>query len=101
NSNSIIDNGSVFDLGLFSLKAELITPPFLNYRLFGAKLDGEVGSIDDETTSIKNCHIYANLKSIPVIQNFGTILLNDTVVVKTSTDLTGSKILIVDEAQGK
>lgn len=63
---------------------------FVTYEMFGAKLDG----VTDDTEAIKACHDYANSNNYKVVQNSGTIFITDKVVVKTSTDLSGCKLIL-------
>lgn len=94
------DDGSVIAL-TNGKQAHLIPTGFVNYRQFGAKLDGDIARVTTETTAIKNAHTYANAKELPVKQNNGLITLNNTVTVQTDTDLTGCSILIKSYSKDK
>lgn len=70
---------------------------FVTYEMFGAQLD----VYHDSTAAIQAAHAFANLHGLPVRQGSGTIRLLDTVQVMTDTDLSGCKIILDDEANGK
>lgn len=100
NTSLAQDLGSIITL-TNGLQAHLLPKGFVNYRMFGAKLDGDIARVTNETSAIKNCHAYANTKDLPVIQNNGTITLNNVVTVQTDTDLAGCSILIKSYAKDK
>lgn len=60
----------------------------VSYEDFGAILDG----VTDDTEAIQQCHAYANLHGLPVVQRNSKFVLNDEVEVRTSTDLSGSTV---------
>jgi len=89
------DGGSVFNLGL-GMFAELIPQYSISYSSFGAKLLDNEDNIISDSISIQKCHLYANEKNLPIIQNSGVIRLDRQIEVKTSLDLSGSIIYIGD-----
>lgn len=95
NDGATIDGGSV--LGLQGgLRAHLVTPPFVTYKMFGAVGDG----VNDDGVQMKNAHTYANSKGIPVVNLTGDFYIKATrdIPVKTNTNLGFTKIHI-DESQ--
>ena len=67
----------------------------VNYKMFGAVLDG----VTDDTEAIRNAHDFANRNGFSVEQHHGIIFITDEVVVKTSTDLSGAKMLLKGDAK--
>jgi phage replication-related protein YjqB (UPF0714/DUF867 family) len=86
------DEGAVVALSN-GTQAHLVPAEFINYRQFGAKLDGDIARVSQETAAIKNAHAFANTRKLPVRQLEGTLTLNDTVIVQTSTNLNGCSVL--------
>lgn len=74
---------------------------YVTYEEFGAKLDGTT----DDTTSVINCHNYANEHNLPVKQNKGilympTANINKCPIINTSTDLSGLTIKFDNKNDG-
>ena len=74
------------------LYANITNQDFVNYRMFGAVLDG----ITDDYIPILNAHIYCNAHSVLLKNDFGIIYKENTerIPVKYDVDLTGSTLLI-------
>lgn len=95
------DGGGVLQLANAGVRAVLVPGQSVSYRQFGAKLDGNESAVAAETLAIQRAHVYANANRLPVVQRGGIILLNATVNVQTSTDLTGCVIRVRAFSGGK
>lgn len=89
-----IDDGSIIEIS-DDLVAELIHDNYISYKQFGAYLDG----INDDSLAVKNCHIFANINKLPVIQNNGIMYLKtispvDPIIIKTNCNLSGMTMKI-------
>ena len=67
----------------------------VNYRMFGAVLDG----VTDDTEAIRNAHNFANTHGFSVEQHEGIIFITGEVIVKTSTDLSGTEMVLKGNAK--
>lgn len=90
NDTSLVDDGgSVHDI-TNGLKAKLVSNLRINYRMFGAKLNGTY----DDTLHVINCHKYANIFNLMIIQNEGTLYMptatiTNCPIINSSCDFTG------------
>lgn len=76
------------------LKAYLLKPETINYRIFGAKGDG----INNDAVQIAKAHAYANEKNIPVVNLGGEFWLKEIVKINIQTDVNwGKTIFHIDE----
>ena len=76
------------------LNAVLLTPPSVNYKMFGAKGDG----VNNDAIQIAKAHAYANRKSIPVINNYGDFWLKEVKKIEIRTNVNwGKTIFHIDE----
>jgi hypothetical protein len=93
NSNATVDGGSVIALQN-GLKAILVEPQAVNYKMFGALGNG----VNDDGVQMKNAHNYANSLEIPVINLNGDYYVKATrgIQVKTNTNL-GQTNIHIDE----
>ena len=64
---------------------------------FGAKLDG----VTDDTQAIQQAHSFANLVGLPVVYPKGKLVLNDTVYIKTSVDMSQVEVIVSNNQIGK
>jgi hypothetical protein len=78
------------------LFAKLIAPGQVNYKLFGAKCDGNY----DDGIAIKAAHQFANANRIPVVNLSGEYWLKDTkqIPIQTNTQW-GNSIFHIDESR--
>lgn len=67
----------------------------VNYKMFGAVLDGET----DDTEAIRNAHDFANTHGFSVEQHDGVIFITGEIIVKTSTDLSGTRMVLKGNAK--
>lgn len=76
------------------LKAFLLEPQAINYRMFGAKGD----SINNDAVQISKAHDYANAKNIPVVNYNGEFWLKEVqkIIIQTSVDW-GNTVFHIDE----
>lgn len=91
---SHLDIGLVYDSK--GREFEIVSSP-LNYRQFGAVLDGQTSVMQQ----IKDCHDCANLKLVPVENEDGKALIDDShlVVINTNVDW-GMTEFIIDSSVG-
>lgn len=77
------------------LNAILLTPQTVNYKMFGAKGDGE----NNDVVQIAKAHDYANKKNIPVVNSNGEFWLKAAkkVVIKTNVNW-GKTVFHIDES---
>lgn len=78
--------------GLF---ASLLHDGHVNYKMFGAKSDGQF----DDGIAIKKAHQYANANRIPVINHSGEFWLGETKLIPIQTNTNwGNSIFHIDES---
>jgi len=76
------------------LKAILLRPKSVNYKVFGARGDGD----NNDAVQIARAHAYANANNIPVINRVGEYWLKDIVRIIIHTDVDwGKTIFHIDE----
>jgi len=79
---------------LNGLKAFLLEPQTINYKMFGTKGD----SISNDAVQISRAHHYANAKNIPIVNHKGEFWLkeNEKIIIQTDVDW-GNTIFHIDE----
>lgn len=81
--------------GLF---ANIVNTDSVNYRMFGAYLDG----INDDNPAMIKAHMYCNENKVELVNNFGTLykLNANEIEIKYDVNLNGTTILIDNENCG-
>ncbi|WP_157279135.1 hypothetical protein [Proteiniphilum acetatigenes] len=76
------------------LKAFLLEPQTINYKMFGAKGD----SINNDAVQISKAHRYANARNIPIVNHKGEFWLkeNEKIIIQTDVDW-GNTVFHIDE----
>lgn len=76
------------------LKAFLLGPRTINYRMFGANGDG----VNNDAIQIAKAHAYANAKSLPVVNPNGEFWLKEAerIIIQTDVDW-GNTVFHIDE----
>ncbi len=76
------------------LKAFLLEPQTINYRIFGAKGDG----YNNDAVQISKAHSYANAKNVPIVNHKGEFWLKEIekIIIQTDVDW-GNTVFHIDE----
>ncbi|HLW10068.1 MAG TPA: hypothetical protein VKX35_06690, partial [Fermentimonas sp.] len=76
------------------MKAYLLEPSFINYKMFGAKGNG----VSNDAVEIAKAHEYANAKNLPVVNTKGEFWLKEVHKIYIETDVNwGNTIFYIDE----